>query len=192
MNKKELRKIYLAKRETLAMQDLDLRSRVITEKFFASFNLENTHTIHIYLPIQTKKEINTWLLIERFRKEYSRIKLIISRSNPSNGTMDNFYFTEETILNVNKWGIPEPLSGDRCASEKVDLVFVPLLAFDKKGNRVGYGKGYYDRFLSECKKDVIKVGLSLEEPVKKIDAELFDVALTHCITPLKVYTFKNK
>jgi 5-formyltetrahydrofolate cyclo-ligase len=191
MNKKEIRKLYLSKRETLAMQDLDLRSRVITDKFFSSFDLENINSIHIYLPIQTKKEINTWLLIDKLRKEYAHIKLIVSRSNPSNGTMDNFYFTEETILSVNKWGIPEPLSGERCTSEKVDLVFVPLLAFDKKGNRVGYGKGYYDRFLSECRKDVLKIGLSLEEPIRKIDAELFDVTLTHCITPLKVYSFKK-
>jgi 5-formyltetrahydrofolate cyclo-ligase len=191
MNKKELRKIYQAKRETLAVQDLELRSRVIVEKFFSSFNLANVNSIHIYLPIQNKKEINTWLLIDRLRKDYPHIKLIVSRSNSSDGTMENFYFTEETILNVNKWGIPEPLSGVKCVNETIDLVFVPLLAFDKKGNRVGYGKGYYDRFLSECRKDAMKIGLSLEEPVKKIDAELFDVSLTHCITPLKVYSFKK-
>jgi 5-formyltetrahydrofolate cyclo-ligase len=191
MNKKEIRKIYLLKREALALHDLELRSRVITEKFFQTFNLSDLNSIHIYLPIQNKREINTWLLIERLRKEFPNIKLIISRSNSANGTMENFYFTEETILNVNKWGIPEPLSGERCMSESIDLVFVPLLAFDKKGNRVGYGKGYYDRFLSECRKDTIKVGLSLEEPVRKIDVELFDVTLTHCITPLKIYSFKK-
>jgi 5-formyltetrahydrofolate cyclo-ligase len=192
MNKKEIRKIYLLKRETLAVKDLELRSRVIADKFFKGFNLTNVGSVHIYLPIQDKNEINTWLLIDKFRKDFPQIKLFISRSNLSLGTVENFLFTEETILNVNKWGIPEPLSGERCLnSEVIDLVFVPLLAFDKKGNRVGYGKGYYDRFLSECRKDVVKVGLSLEEPVKKIDVELFDVPLTHCITPLKVYSFKK-
>jgi 5-formyltetrahydrofolate cyclo-ligase len=191
MNKKEIRKIYQLKRESLAVKDLELRSRVIADKFFSSFNLSNIRSVHIYLPIKDKKEINTWLVIEKLRKDYPQIKIIISRSNPSLGTMENFLFTEETILNVNKWGIPEPLSGERCVNETIDLVFVPLLAFDKKGNRVGYGKGYYDRFLTECKRDVMKVGLSLEEPVKKIDVELFDVPLTHCITPLNVYSFKK-
>jgi 5-formyltetrahydrofolate cyclo-ligase len=69
-------------------------------------------------------------------------------------------------------------------------VFIPLLAFDKSGHRVGYGAGYYDRFLSKCKPDCLKVGLSFFEPVDEIsDADEFDVKLNHCVTPSKIWTF---
>jgi 5-formyltetrahydrofolate cyclo-ligase len=67
---------------------------------------------------------------------------------------------------------------------------VPLLAFDEKGFRVGYGKGFYDRFLKQCKDGGIKIGLSYFNPIDTIeDAGEFDVPLNFCITPQKVYVF---
>jgi len=64
------------------------------------------------------------------------------------------------------------------------------LAFDEKGNRIGYGKGFYDRFLNECKKDVIKVGLSFFEATTTIeDTNANDIPLDFCVTPEKIYRF---
>jgi 5-formyltetrahydrofolate cyclo-ligase len=70
------------------------------------------------------------------------------------------------------------------------VVFVPLLAFDKQGNRVGYGKGFYDRFLANCKPETIKIGLSFFEVENEI-ADVFnnDIELDYCVTPNKIYTF---
>ena len=70
------------------------------------------------------------------------------------------------------------------------MVFIPLLCFDNFGNRVGYGGGYYDKLLSKCKKNTVKIGLSFFQPVKKInDINSNDVKMDYCICPNKVYEF---
>ena len=90
----------------------------------------------------------------------------------------------------NKWGVPEPTSGDDVLPENIDVVLLPMLCFDLAGNRVGYGKGYYDRFLAECKPDVQKIGLCLADPIKLIeDASMHDIKMDICVTPGKVYRF---
>mgnify|MGYP003575184065 FL=1 len=93
---------------------------------------------------------------------------------------------------MNEWGITEPVSGVEVLPEQLDIVLIPLLVYDKKGNRVGYGKGFYDRFLSECRSDAMKVGLSFFEPVDLIsDANELDIPLDACISPKGIFTFKK-
>ncbi len=72
----------------------------------------------------------------------------------------------------------------------IEVVFVPLLAFDQQGHRVGYGKGFYDQFLSECNPETIKIGLSFFETEDTID-DVFelDIPLNYCVTPSKIYQF---
>ncbi|MFZ0597958.1 MAG: 5-formyltetrahydrofolate cyclo-ligase, partial [Flavobacterium sp.] len=72
----------------------------------------------------------------------------------------------------------------------IEVVFVPLLAFDNVGNRVGYGKGFYDKFLAQCKPRTIKIGLSFFEAENQID-DVFesDVKLDYCVTPEKIFRF---
>ena len=106
--------------------------------------------------------------------------------------LQHYLLTDTTKLKLNRWKIPEPVSGIKIDPQQLDLVFVPLLGCDTFGNRVGYGKGFYDKFLANCKKDVIKVGLSFFPPDKDIlEVEDFDIALDYCITPKAIYTFKN-
>ena len=91
----------------------------------------------------------------------------------------------------NEFGIPEPIYGNICEISKIDYVFVPLLCFDEEGNRVGYGQGFYDKFLSSCKDNCIKIGLSHFDPVYKIeDCNDMDIKLDFCITPNKTYAFR--
>jgi 5-formyltetrahydrofolate cyclo-ligase len=92
-------------------------------------------------------------------------------------------------LKKNNWGILEPSQGIPTPPEKIDLVLVPLLAFDKQGNRVGYGKGYYDRFLSTCSPETKKVGISLFSSEEEIHTTDTDVQLDQCITPIELLTF---
>ena len=104
--------------------------------------------------------------------------------------MTHFLLTDNTKIKKNEYNIPEPVDGIEVPSKKIDVVFVPLLAYDKKGNRVGYGKGFYDKFLSECKPDVIKIGLSFFEPEELI-ADIFegDIKLDYCVSPNGFYQF---
>lgn len=77
-------------------------------------------------------------------------------------------------------------------TEKIDMVLVPLLAFDKMGNRVGYGKGFYDRFLAECKISCKRIGISFFDPIEKIEeVDGNDISLTDCLTPSQLFNFTD-
>jgi 5-formyltetrahydrofolate cyclo-ligase len=188
MTKAELRKSHLEKRLALKETDCLSHSRKICDRFFFSFDLSSIKIIHLYLPIEKNKEPDTWLIVDCIRKEFHNTRISVPRVKDNR--LENFFFEGQHQLEKNAWGIPEPKLGVQTLSEKIDLVIVPLLAFDQSGQRVGYGKGFYDRFLKECKPDCKKVGLSFFEPVEKItDSRDYDVVLTHCITPSRVYEF---
>ena len=111
---------------------------------------------------------------------------------PGTKEMEHYLLTETSILIPNQWNIPEPdpQTSKRIEPWQINVVLVPLLAFDQRGFRVGYGGGYYDRFLKECRDDVVKIGLSFFGPVEAItDTDLYDIPLNSCITPDQVYRF---
>lgn len=142
---------------------------------------------HIFLSISEKNEIDTTPILSIIQGKDKNI--IVPKMN-ENDTLSNYLLTDNTKLIKNKWNVPEPIDGIEISEKKLDVVFVPLLAFDKTGHRVGYGKGFYDRFLSNCKPDVIKIGLSHFEAVEKIsDVDDNDIALNYCVTPTKIYSF---
>ena len=105
-------------------------------------------------------------------------------------TMVPVLVNDATTFDLTAFGFSQPVDGIEVSPEDIDMVIVPLLAFDTKGYRVGYGKGYYDRFLKNCRNDVIKVGFSYFEPVDAIDdTNIYDVPLDYCITHDKIYIF---
>jgi 5-formyltetrahydrofolate cyclo-ligase len=188
MTKEALRKIYRAKRNELSESEFLQMSRQLSDRFFLAIDLSFIKVVHVYLPIESKKEPDTWLIVERIRREFSHIRLSIPKVKGE--VMENIFFEGLHQLEKNGWGISEPKQGVPTPSEKIDLVIVPLLAFDKQGHRVGYGKGFYDRFLKECRPDCQKVGLSMFDPENQsIETNEHDVLLSLCITPTKEYKF---
>lgn len=190
MTKQEIRKIFLQKRFDLTAAHYLTFSQTICDRFFSTLNLSQIKVIHTFLPIEKNKEPNTWFIIERIRKEFLNIKISVPRINNQTGLLENFYFENHDQLKQNILGIPEPKQGMPTESKSIDLVLVPLLAFDDTGHRVGYGKGFYDKFLQTCHDQCRKVGLSLFEPIDSIDdTDKFDQKLDVVITPEKVYSF---
>ncbi len=190
MNKDELRKIYLNKRLSLAESEYPELSLKISELFFQSVDLSQIHILHTYLPIESKREPNTWFIINRIQKESPHIQLVIPKVKEEK--MEHVLFEGPDQLELTKWGMTEPKHGKQVIPDKIDAVIVPLLLFDDSGHRLGYGKGFYDRFLGSCRLDCKKIGLSFFGPVSPIkNINHFDVPLTHCITPSRVYQFKN-
>ncbi|MBB6002170.1 5-formyltetrahydrofolate cyclo-ligase [Arcicella rosea] len=188
MNKPALRKYYLSKRKALSQAEILDQSQAIVELFFQHFNLSEVKYLHTFLPIIKHNEINTFLLIERLQAEFPQVQIVVPKSIPETYEMEHFLYDEEKLVE-NKWGIPEPVSGELIAPSEMSIVLVPLLIFDEQGNRVGYGKGFYDRFLQECSSELIKIGLCLEEPIDKIeDINEFDIKLDYCITPNRLYS----
>src|SRR5690606_5404337 len=147
MTKQELRKIFLSKRRALSAETWQLLNTKLTERFFSDVDLTNVNVIHSFLSISKNKEPDTWPVIYQIQERYPTIRISLPRIDAKTGTLENFYFENSEQLKVNALGIPEPAYGNPTPISDIDIVIVPLLCFDAKGNRVGYGKGYYDRFL---------------------------------------------
>ena len=130
------------------------------------------------------------LLAGWIRSNHPEIKLLLPKSDLQNHTLEHIVWEEDTPLAMNEWGITEPENGEAIQPGLIDMVIIPLLAFDKAGNRIGYGKGFYDRFLAECRPDVRKIGISYFEPEEKFEeVDVFDIPLDVCLTPVKIWAF---
>lgn len=186
--KEQIRQLYKDKRKALSPEEVQKRSELVFRQFQVWFNShpEISH-IHIYLPIAHQNEINTLLirdyLLDRGKSVYTSIVKTGSLQ------LDTVKIDSNTDFVNNKWGIPIPQKITVIPPNKIQLVLIPLLAFDIKGNRIGFGKGYYDVFLSGLEEKVLKVGLSFFEPLPQIPSETHDIPLDYCITSEKVFTF---
>ena len=187
MKKSELRPRYKALRKQLSENEIEEMSLAVANKLLKLPIWEKTY-FHIFLPITEHHEVNTEFILHLLSGKDKEI--IISKSDFETRNMTHFLLTDNTKIKKNEYNIPEPVDGIEVPSHKIEVVFVPLLAFDKKGHRVGYGKGFYDKFLSECKPETIKIGLSFFEAEEMI-ADVFeaDVKLDYCVTPEKIYEF---
>jgi len=190
MLKVALRKEMLQKRLQYTAGEVNTLSQRICNQFFTFVSLPEIKTLHVFLPISRYNEINTWYIIHKLQQDNPGIALVVPVSNFTEFTLSHYYLTPATQLTESKWGIPEPQNAEPVTESAIDLILIPLLGFDKQGHRIGYGKGFYDRFLHLCRPDVLKVGLSLEPPLTKItDVHTGDVLLDYAITPEKVYAF---
>lgn len=187
MLKKELRAKYKALRNQLSENDVEELSLAIANKVLSLPIWEKTY-FHIFLPITEHKEVNTEFILHLLSGKDKEI--IVSKSDFETRNMTHFLLTDNTKIKKNQYNIPEPVDGLEVPTNKIDVVFVPLLAFDKTGHRAGYGKGFYDKFLTECKPETIKIGLSFFE-AEEIIEDVFenDVKLDYCVTPKGVYRF---
>lgn len=187
MEKRELRQKYKTLRAALTDDEIADKSMAIANKLLELGIWGKTY-FHLFLTMENQKEVHTdciqHILWGRDRE------VIVPKSDFENNTLKHFLLTESTRLALNPYGIQEPVDGIEVDPLRIDVVFVPLLAFDNNGHRVGYGKGFYDRFLSECRPETIKIGLSLfgaeENTIPHNDT---DIPLDYCVTPEKIYSF---
>ena len=187
MLKKALRTKYKALRKELTEIEIEEKSLAIANEILKLPIWDKTY-YHVFLPIEEQKEVNTEFILHLLSGKDKEI--VISKSDFTTREMSHFLLTDNTRIQKNEYNIPEPIDGLEVPATKIDVVFVPLLAFDKKGNRVGYGKGFYDKFLSQCKPETIKIGLSFFEPEELI-SDVFenDVLLNYCVYPSGIYEF---
>ncbi|WP_298556660.1 5-formyltetrahydrofolate cyclo-ligase [uncultured Algibacter sp.] len=187
MTKSELRKTYKALRKNLSEIQIDNLSLSISNQIL-KLPIWEYSFYHIFLAIEEQKEVNTDYILNILSGKDKNI--LISKSDFGTGEMTHFLLTDNTVIKKNSYNIPEPVDGIEITNDKVEVVFIPLLAFDKKGNRVGYGKGFYDRFLTNCNPETIKIGLSFFETEDEI-SDVFnkDIRLDYCVTANTVYKF---
>ena len=192
MTKSELRKIYLERQRSLSADETAAKSRHIADRFFESFDLSQVKNLHCFLQIAKFNEIDTSLIYEKIWADFPAVRTIAPHANVETGEMENRLFTAETQFVESRWGISEPIGGQIVDADEIDLVLVPLLCFDEGGFRVGYGKGFYDKFLAKCRPDSVKAGLSYFPPVEAINGiGDHDIPLDFCVTPEQTYQTKR-
>ncbi|WP_343606291.1 5-formyltetrahydrofolate cyclo-ligase [Fluviicola sp.] len=187
MTKADLRQKYKEMRLQLSPGEIERLSEQIVEQALTHFQLSEK-TVSLFLPIERQREVNTYLLWERAMGIGAAVA--VPKTNFETMEMRHYLFESTDQLEVNQKGIPEPKKGKVIAADRFDIVFVPLLAVDAKGNRVGYGKGFYDRFLRKCSPGCLFIGLHYFGVESKIDDVLpTDIRLNAVVTPTKVIRF---
>ena len=186
MLKAEIRKQAIKDRLTISDIEYESLNNGLLNQFI-TLDFSAVKTLHIFLPIEEKKEPNTFLLIEWLAEKHPQIKIIVPKADFETALMTNHEYLGIDDLQRNIYNILEPQKASIHNGE-IDMVLIPLLAFDKQGYRVGYGKGFYDRFLEKI--NAQKIGLSLSPAIEKInDVNEHDIRLDLCITPTEIIKF---
>ena len=189
MEKDEIRALYKQKRKALTEAEINELSEGIRKLVHTSIDL-NGKSCSIFLPIKKQNEVNTFFIIED--KGFSNTCFAVSKSDFLSGELKHFIYEDINQLLENEFGIPEPTYGEAIYATQFDVVFVPLLAIDHFGHRVGYGKGFYDRFLATCRTDCEFIGLTLFDGFVEIDnLSKYDLPLHKCITPKRILSFEK-
>jgi 5-formyltetrahydrofolate cyclo-ligase len=189
MLKNEARKIFREKRDALSSAERKKLNDLLLIQF-QKVDLPFLHTILSYLPIEENKEPDTDLITGFLEFRNPALNLAYPKINAETRTIQAMLTNADTAFQKGIYNVPEPISDHFILPEAFDLVLVPLLICDSKGFRVGYGKGFYDRYLPHCRSDCIKAGFLYFEPVDEItDTDEFDVPLDLCITPYNIYVF---
>ena len=187
LNKKQLRAEIKQRRRNLTLKEIEDFSIQISN-LIINLPIWEYSFYHTFLSIKSLKEVNTEPLLAILSGKDKNI--VISKTNFEARTMSHILLQDNTILKLNPQNIPEPENGIKISSNLIEVVFIPLMAFDRLGNRIGYGMGFYDIFLKRCPKNTLKIGLSFFEAEDFIiENNLDDVSLDYCVTPNQVYFF---
>ena len=187
MTKAELRKSNLLQQKALSPDERRSASDRIAANFFNGFDFRDVRFLHVFIPIEKFNEIDTRLIVDRLWRDHPQVQVVVPRVDFEANELLNLRFGPGTELAKNRWDIEEPTHADEVDTEDIDAVLVPGLAFDRLGHRVGYGKGFYDRFLKSCSTSCAKIGLSYFEPVEIIDdSHDGDVPVNLIISPQHV------
>lgn len=185
MKKAELRKLYQQKRKALSTDEAFLLSENIFQQFLNVFEPKTGQKVHIFIPILKFNEIDTQIFINYFLK--NGIRVFVPKVAEKMISVEIF---EDSAFEINHWGISEPISKIDSNEKDYDFVITPLLYCDKFGNRVGYGKGFYDEFFEEISEKSKKIGINYFEPDENIDDVWEkDIPLDYLVTPTEVLSF---
>lgn len=189
MKKSEIRKVYLEKRKNLSQDEVTFSSEKIFTNFVNYFKPISEQKVHIFIPIEKFKEMNTQIFIDYFLSR--NIKVYVPKIVDTK--LISVEISSDTQFETNNWGISEPLSNEDSGILDFDFVITPLLYCDHKGNRVGYGKGFYDEFFNNISKKSKKIGVNYFNPDDIIDDVWEnDIPLDYLVTPTDVLSFSSE
>lgn len=186
MLKSELRKLYLEKRKAFSKEEVLLFSEQIKNQFFERFQLQKGDCVHIFLSIDKFNEVDTSAIIQELWAR--EIRVFVPKMIGDN--LITLEILPNTIFETNSWGIREPLGTEDSSSVNLKYCITPLLYCDPNGQRVGYGKGFYDRLFASLSSEPIKIGVGFFTPDQSVsDTSDWDIPMDYLITPTEVVSF---
>lgn len=192
--KKALRKRLDAERRALSKEEIALKSKQVFEKWLARFTMKPVLYLHLFQPITKRNEIHTHHYMDYVRAKHDHVNLVVPVVNPNSDDLWHVELSHDMEMEINHFGIPEPKRPHRkIYPMQIDMVLVPMLGFDMKGNRLGYGKGMYDRFLHLTHPECLKIGLCLDQGKVEegLPVESHDVPLDYVVTESAVFRFSG-
>ncbi|MFV0304202.1 MAG: 5-formyltetrahydrofolate cyclo-ligase [Moheibacter sp.] len=187
MTKSELRKIYVQEREKFSSTEIaNLSSKILTN--LKILPIWEFSVFHCFVSIKEKNEINTTEIINYLFEQNKTV--VVPKILDKN--MISCEINSKSQWAYGSFNVSEPIDYKEINSKKIDVILLPMLICDKKGNRIGYGGGFYDRFLKKCNPNILKIGINFFEPIDLIsDVFTSDVPLDYCVTSDKVVSFSS-
>lgn len=191
MDKNTLRKVYLEKRKFLSEAEYERRNQLLYHRLIEFQEKHQFHSIHTFIPIKKNKEPDTFPFIQYLWSQKTDVEVITAISDLQSPILNHVKIIESTTFLENKWGIPEPKDGVPYSIENIDCVLVPMVVGSKSGHRIGYGKGYYDRFLQNCKRETQFIGITLGPLLEgEVFADQYDIPMHSMITPFEAFEIR--
>lgn len=194
MKKFDIRVKALTERKSWTQQDFELKNVQLLNQIIEFINpLPRNLMLMSFHSMEHQREVMTSPIHALLINEPYYHQLIFPKVEKNTSQIIPYLTDKKSKFLASDWGILEPMeeTSVRLNPTDIDVIFIPLLAVDTQGHRVGYGKGFYDRFLANTKPELIKIGLGLEEPIEPIeDLNPYDIALDFAITPKSVYRFR--
>lgn len=189
MIKSTVRKEFLKRRMSIPEEELQQHTALIASGF-RKIDLPPVNYLFSYNPLANRHEFDVSVCEDILQEQNIMMRVAWPKIHVDLLDMEAVLVEKDGLFIKNKFNILEPIGGAIVQPKQLDLIFVPLLAFDERGYRVGYGKGYYDRYLVQCRTDAVKIGFSFFDAIEYIeDIDEFDVPLNFCITPHRIYEF---
>jgi 5-formyltetrahydrofolate cyclo-ligase len=189
-NKKEWRAHFMQHRNALTIEEKKEKSILISEQYFRLFEKEKPEVVHLFLSMPAKGEVDTRFILQKLNVEHPQVKTVTSIIAKDQTSLLTIEVRIDTPLALNNWGIQEPTTHTLFPEIEIQEVLTPLLASDSKGYRLGYGKGFYDRFFQSCSSSAVRTGLNFFPEVKEdLPHDEWDVKLHRLISPQGVTNF---
>jgi len=187
LDKAHLRNLVKKQRTQLSPKELQLISEKVMANLEENFDFSKKIT-NLFLPIEKFHEIDLFPMIDLITAKGGEVCL--NTADFSAQRLHTYLYENKEQIKISPYGIPEPMYGAEVDVSKIDIIIVPLLAFNDKGYRVGYGKGFYDNYLIRCSKKCVFIGVNHFNEMNEIeDIRAQDVPLHFIVTPKKIYTF---
>lgn len=188
-NKEKLRTKGFKLRSSFSKKKIEDLSFRITQNLIKNFNF-NDKNVHLYYPINGKNEVNTWLLHEQIKHSSTLFTSTIVKNTEN---WDCISFPKTSPFKLTSFNVPVPVEYEFSNWSNIEIIIIPLIVFDNLGNRLGYGKGIYDKILSHLDPKCLKIGISiLEISNEKIDNQEHDIPLHFIQTASRLHDFSKK